>query len=50
MNSLREVGVLFVKAGVNKVNRPIIKMLVLSVFGGFFIGLSAAFSSLLDYI
>ena len=49
MNSLREVGVLFVKAGVNKVNRPIIKMLVLSVFGGFFIGLSAAFSSLLDY-
>ena len=49
MNSLHEVGVLFVKAGVNKVNRSIIKMLVLSVFGGFFIGLSAAFSSLLDY-
>ena len=49
MNSLHEVGVLFVKAGVNKVNRPIIKMLVLSVLGGFFIGLSAAFSSLLDY-
>ena len=49
MNSLNQVGSLFVKAGVNKVNRPILKMLILSIFGGFFIGLTAAFTLLFDY-
>ena len=49
MNSLYEVGLLFAKAGANKVNRPIVKMLILSIFGGFFVGLSAGISSLCGY-
>ena len=49
MNSLNDVVLLIIKAGKNKVHRPIIKMLILSIFGGFFIGLCTAFSSLCDY-
>lgn len=49
MNSLHNVGLLVAKAGKIKVKRPIIKVLILSIFGGFFVGLSAAFSSICEY-
>ena len=49
MYSPYEVGHLFIKYGVNKVNRPIIKILILSIFGAFFVGLSSTFSLVCEY-
>ena len=46
MNTPHDVVLLFIKAGQNKVKRPIIKMLILSIFGGFIVGLSACLSSI----
>ena len=46
MNSLYEVGLLFIKAGRKKVYHPIDKTLILAIFGGFIIGLSACLSSI----
>lgn len=49
MNSSKMVAKLFVKAGINKVHRPIVKFFILSIFGGFFVGLSSGLSSLCQY-
>ena len=49
MNTPHDVVLLFIKAGQNKVQRPIIKMLILSIFGGFIVGLSACLSSICGY-
>ena len=46
MYSLHDVGLYLIKNGFNKVHKPIIKMLVLSIFGGFIIGLSACLASI----
>ena len=49
MNSLKNVTLSIAKAGRNKVHRPIVKTLILSIFGGFFVGLSAALSTICGY-
>ena len=46
MYALHDVALYLVKDGINKVNKPIIKMLVLSIFGGFIVGLSACLASI----
>ena len=49
MNSCKNVAKLFIIAGMNKVHRPIVKFFILSIFGGFFVGLSSGLSSLCQY-
>ena len=49
MNSCKNVAKLFIIAGTNKVHRPIVKFFILSIFGGFFVGLSSGLSSLCQY-
>lgn len=49
MNSCKNVAKLFIIAGANKVHRPIVKFFILSIFGGFFVGLSSGLSSLCQY-
>lgn len=46
MYALHDVGLYLVKDGVNKVHRPIIKNFILSIFGGFIVGLGACLSSI----
>ena len=46
MNTLYEVGIVFIIAGKKKVEHPIDKTLILAIFGGFMIGLSACLSSI----
>ena len=46
MNTLYEVGLLFIRGGKKKVEHPIDKTLILAIFGGFIIGLSACLSSI----
>ena len=49
MYSPYEVGRLLIKYGEYKVKKPIIKILILSIFGAFFIGLSSTFSLICKY-
>ena len=49
MNSCKNVAKLFIIAGTNKVHRPIVKFFILSIFGGFFVGLSSGLSLLCQY-
>lgn len=49
MNSLTEVLFLITRIGKNKIKYPIIKMLILSILGGIFVGLSAGISLICGY-
>ena len=49
MYSPNEIGHLFMKYGIIKVKKPIIKILILSIFGAFFVGLSSTFSLICKY-